>query len=310
MHEADADADQRIDQPLAQLDQVLDQRRLGGLDLVMAVGLPGAGPARRQCRACPASGFSPQAPLFSAGRRGSSAVWVAGVALGRVRARASPACEPFRLLVSMAGGRRRDRHAVGIVGERVGRRLGRRVDRCVDALARLVEAALHASARWPARTLPSPARCSRRLFSAAASSDSRMASSNCARNSFACPRTMPTYLPIVRSSAGKSFGPMTSNATMPSNRSLLEVMSNIGYPVADSLAASPLQANDKGAPAHTERRPVARRHQPTLLTCGVCAGAGVVAGLTAALSMARRLVLLEGVRGRLGGRRPPPSCLS
>ena len=42
MHEADADAGQRIDQPLAQLDQMLDQRRLGGLDLVMAVGLTGA----------------------------------------------------------------------------------------------------------------------------------------------------------------------------------------------------------------------------------------------------------------------------
>src|SRR5262245_6587280 len=39
---------------------------------------------------------------------------------------------------------------------------------------------------------------------------------------------MPTYLPTVRSSAGKSFGPMTSSATMPRIKSLLEVKSNIG----------------------------------------------------------------------------------
>ena len=60
------------------------------------------------------------------------------------------------------------------------------------------------------------------------SSLSRMASSNWARNSPACRLMMPMYLPIVRSSAGRSFGPMTSSATMPRIKSLLEVMSNIG----------------------------------------------------------------------------------
>ena len=37
--EADADADQRIDHALAQLDQMIHQRRFGGLDLVVALGL-------------------------------------------------------------------------------------------------------------------------------------------------------------------------------------------------------------------------------------------------------------------------------
>src|SRR5215475_7287369 len=39
---------------------------------------------------------------------------------------------------------------------------------------------------------------------------------------------MPTYLPTVRNSAGRSLGPMTSSATMPRINSLLEVKSNIG----------------------------------------------------------------------------------
>src|SRR5262249_15084807 len=65
-------------------------------------------------------------------------------------------------------------------------------------------------------------------FFSSANSLSRIASSNWARNSAACRLMMPTYLPIVRNSAGKSLGPMTSNATMPRIRSLLEVRSNIG----------------------------------------------------------------------------------
>src|SRR5262249_8869208 len=47
---------------------------------------------------------------------------------------------------------------------------------------------------------------------------------------------MPTYLPMVRSRTGKSLGPMTSSATTASRNSLLEVISNIGYPVAHIAA--------------------------------------------------------------------------
>src|SRR5215470_16028365 len=65
-------------------------------------------------------------------------------------------------------------------------------------------------------------------FLSSASSLSRIASSNWARNSAAWRLMMPTYLPTVRNSAGRSLGPMTSSATMPRIKSLLEVKSNIG----------------------------------------------------------------------------------
>ena len=60
MNEADADADQRIDQPLAQLDQMIHQRRLGGLDLVVPLRIGGVAPAGPLTISCTA-----QAPLFS-----------------------------------------------------------------------------------------------------------------------------------------------------------------------------------------------------------------------------------------------------
>ncbi len=62
---------------------------------------------------------------------------------------------------------------------------------------------------------------------------------------------MPTYLPMVRSRTGKSFGPMTISATMASSRSLLEVMSNISHPLRKALAPVPPGAGarqDSGSP--------------------------------------------------------------
>ena len=92
-------------------------------------------------------------------------------------------------------------------------------------------------------------------FLSSCSSLSRMASSNWARNSAACRLMMPMYLPMVRSSAGRSFGPMTSSATMPRISSLLEVMSNI----------SSTQWRVRARPTATDARKLNRRYRASAL---------------------------------------------
>src|SRR5579883_3004600 len=52
-------------------------------------------------------------------------------------------------------------------------------------------------------------------------------------------RTLRVHWPMVRMTAGSSFGPMTTSATMPMSRNSVQLMSNMKYPPPHPLTAPP-----------------------------------------------------------------------
>src|SRR5215212_7154764 len=236
--EHDDESDQRADEPRAQLDQVVDQRRPGGLDFVIlrrrhALGLSaGTGPAAAAVST--GSGSGPESAGGGAGKArskagspgsGAAAADAAGSAAGRSGTAAA---------ADAAGS------AAGTSGT------------AAAAFAAGVDSIAPLSSSWIVPSGLNALTCSfspETSFLMSSSSASRIASLNCDWNSEAIFLTCEVMLPSVRSAFGRSFGPMTMSATAPITSTSPQLMSNMVGPrrLAPSSARRRTAASPRSA---------------------------------------------------------------
>src|SRR5579883_1413415 len=200
--EGHAEGEQRLDQPRAQLDQVVEQRGLRGFDIgvghdaLASLRLSGAGSSATAAGWC---------SLMTAS--GSAAAWVSdSTKVCGVGASGS---------VGVTGG-----STEGVAGGSAGLSTGsmRR-----DSLTSFCSDEIKLPPENPLAAL----RTSSKLSFRSAISASRMASWNWLWNSAAILRALPIHCPSVRRSSGSSFGPMAISATIAMRTNSLHPMSNI-----------------------------------------------------------------------------------
>src|SRR5580692_6813441 len=193
----------RLDQPRAQLDEVIHQRRLGGFDLLLFVVVAHAGRSVLSGCAVSAAG-SVLAACAPAGSRSLCSTAATGAAISGAGA-ASLTAKPPSSGGSAAGS--------GLASS----------ERSISLLvaSRSLRTSLSGS-----KFLTSCARSST-CFLRSPISASRIASWNWFWKSAAMLRTLRVYWPSVRNTPGSSFGPITISATTPISRNSLQLMSNM-----------------------------------------------------------------------------------
>src|SRR6516165_840187 len=209
--EGDAEAEQRLDQARAQLDQMIKKRRLAGLD----VGI----------------GHDALASFKSAGA--SAALTCGGDGDGASAVIANGSVVP--LSTAGASGAAAAGGAIASFG----------------LSTSSILSALDTSFSSEVMMLPLPkplaaSLTSSKLFLRSAISASRIASWNWLWNSAAILRALPIHCPSARSTPGSSFGPMAISATTAMRTNSLQPMSNM----KDSAQAGPpLPSPASGSPA-------------------------------------------------------------
>src|ERR1700719_2477768 len=205
----DDECSRRLDQPRAQLDQVIHQRRLGRLDLLLFVFVAHAGRSVLSgCAVCAAGSlFAGSAPAGSRSLRSTAATGAAISAEGAASLTAKP---------PSSGG-----SAFGS-GSVFGSGLASS-ERSISLLvaSRSLRTSLSGSKLFTSCAISST------CFFRSAISASRIASWNWFWKSAAMPRTLRVYWPSVRNTPGSSFGPITISATTPISRNSLQLMSNM-----------------------------------------------------------------------------------
>src|SRR5262249_3449785 len=192
-HERDHERDCCLDQARAQLDQVLDQRRLGGLDVLVG----------HAARSPPAGGAAAAGSLVAtAGSAAGAGAGVCAVSVGPT----GTGCGA----IASAGGAGAAAAAGGVAG----------------AGGSPSAASCGSLNGWvmPPPILPVASSMS---FLMSAISASRMASRNWSWNSPAMRRIFPVHCPTVRSTAGKSFGLMKMSTASAISSSSPELKSNM-----------------------------------------------------------------------------------
>src|SRR5258705_13638348 len=213
--EGDAESEQRLDQPRAQLDQVIHQRRFAGLDIFVAHD------ALASLSISDAADAASRVP----GAAGAS----------RVIASGSPAtaCASASLKVSGIG----ISGVVGVTGASsfdvaggsiAGVSLTDAAALSMPSMSSALPTSFSSEVMVLLPVKPVAASLtSSKLFLRSAISASRMASWNWPWNSAAILRALPIHCPTMRSTAGNSFGPMAISATTAMTTSSLHPMSNM-----------------------------------------------------------------------------------
>src|SRR5262245_59664517 len=193
-------AEQRLDQPRAQLDQVIHQRRLAGLDVFGAHD------------ALASFGAS------TAGAGSCGAGWVSRTMASGSLAAAWASASTKVCGVGAAG-------SVGVTGSPMAPAT------CASAGLSMVSASVTSFFRSVMTLAPeklvAASLTSSKLFLMSAISASRKASWNWPWNSAAILRALPIHWPTMRSTPGNSFGPMAISATTAMTTSSLHPMSNM-----------------------------------------------------------------------------------
>src|SRR5579862_2289674 len=207
-HHRDDECSRRLDQPRAQLDQVIHQRRLGGLDLLLFVFVAHAGRSVLSGGAASAAGsvlpgslLADSAPAGSRSLRSTAATGAAASVAGAASLTAKP---PSSGGSAFGSGVASSERSISL-----------------PVVSRSERTSLSGS-----KFLTSCARSST-CFLRSAISASRIASWNWFWKSAAMPRTLRVYWPSVRNTPGSSFGPITISATTPISRNSLQLMSNM-----------------------------------------------------------------------------------
>src|SRR6185437_13497989 len=223
--EGNAEAEQSLDQPRAQLDQVIHQGRLAGLDIFGA---------HDALASLATSAFTAPA--------GSTSAWTSTwTSVRGVIASGSPgaACASASTDVSGAG-----RTGVGVTGSMVATVASLEGSASPNPEVVGASMGLSTSSRrsevvtsfcsdvmiLPLARPDAASRTSSKLFLRSAISASRMASWNWPWNSEAILRALPIHCPTMRSTPGSSFGPMTISATTAMTAISLHPISNMKNP--------------------------------------------------------------------------------
>src|ERR1700692_670692 len=199
----DDECGRRLDQPRPQLDQVVHQRRLGGLDLLLFVFVAHAGRSVLSGGAVSAAGsfLVASAP---AGSRSLPSPAATGAAISAAGAASLTAKPPSSGGSAFGSGFASSERSISL-----------------PVASRSERTSLSGS-----KFLTSCAKSSTCFFRSAISA-SRIASWNWFWKSAAMPRTLRVYWPSVRNTPGSSFGPITISATTTISRNSLPLMSNM-----------------------------------------------------------------------------------
>src|SRR6185503_7121978 len=201
-----AEGGERLDQPRAQLDQVVHQGRFGGLDVLVAhAALPALFCGGSSCTA-PAGSAAACASGAGSAACGSGAGSASGGA-------AASAAAGSVLSGSLLPGSMVKAFSISF---------------CVSAIGLMLDR----SPTEPLTVLAMSSAC----FFRSCSSASRSASWNWPWNSPAMRRTLFMVRPTVRSTAGNSLGPITMSAMTPMTTSSPQPMSNMDQPTPAAAA--------------------------------------------------------------------------